>query len=83
MTELYHEWLKNHEREGEITPLWIPPPPAEEDPAWWAQPREEWPNMDLPQPEIMDEDELIEQQLARWEDECLHRAWPTNGSSTS
>ena len=28
------------------------------------QPREEWSDIDLPQLEIMDEDELIEQQLA-------------------
>ena len=82
MRELYHEWLKKHGREGEITPLWIPPP-LKEDPAQWAQPGEEWPNMDLPQPKIMDEDELIEQQLAQWEEERLNRAWSTKGSSTS
>ena len=82
MTELYHEWLRNHGREAEITPPRILQPP-EEDPSCWAQPGEEWPNMDLLQLEIMDKEDLIEQQLARWEEEHLHHAWSTNGSSTS
>lgn len=82
MRELYHEWLRKHGKEREITLPWIPPPPKE-DPAWWAQLGEDWPNMNLPQLEIIDENELIEQQLTRWEEELLHRAWSTKGSSTS